>query len=641
MIRRVLSAALAALVLSMPARADGPTLSAALSAAASRDWAAALATADRAGPVARDVIDWQRLRAGEGTWDDYRGFLARRADWPGLPLLSEKGEAAIPPGADPQAVIAYFGAPPQTGTGALRLAEAQAALGQPQAAQATVVAAWRSLLLNDAERTALLDRHGAALAPHHEARLDMLLWRGAAINARAMLPLVSDGWRRLAEARIALREDLPGVDGLIAAVPPALANDPGLAFERFQWRAQRGRNADAIALALERSGNAETLGDPARWASWRAVLARWAMREGRAQDAYRLAAGHHLSDGASYADLEWLAGFVALRQLNDPATALRHFQRFRTAVATPISLSRAGYWEGRAREAMGDPVGAQAAYEFGAEHQTAFYGLLAAEKAGVPMDPALASGGPTFPDWRGGAFASSSVLEAALMLRQAGDRGLFTRFLLHLAESQDATGLGQLSDLALSLDEPYTALSVAKQAAERGVILPRAYFPVTDLARADLGVPPEWTLAIARRESEFNPVVVSPAGALGLMQVMPGTAQDMARALGVDYSRGRLTSDPAYNARLGAAYLRKLFDEFGDSPVLVAVGYNAGPGRSRSWTAERGHPAAADVVDWIEMIPFTETRNYVMRVSETLPIYRARLTGEAQPIRFLQELSAR
>jgi soluble lytic murein transglycosylase len=364
------------------------------------------------------------------------------------------------------------------------------------------------------------------------------------------------------------------------------------------------------------------------------------LREGTARDAYRLAARHPLSEGSAYADLEWLAGFIALRRLNDPQTALRHFQNLRTAVSTPISLGRAGYWEGRAREALGDAAGAQAAYEFGGEHQSGFYGLLAAEKAGLPMDGVYATGGPEFPDWRSAAFASSSVLAAGQLLLRAGERPLGARFLAHLAEGLNSLELGQLSEMALSTGELYAAVTVAKAAAERGVILPRAYFPVHELAKADLPVAPELALAVARRESEFNPAAGSGAGALGLMQLMPGTAQDMARATGVEYARGRLTSDPSYNARLGSAYLAKLIADFGANPILVAVGYNAGPGRVRSWVAARGHPGAPDVdaVDWIEMIPFTETRTYVMRVAESLPIYRARLTGQVQPMTLRREI---
>ncbi|MDZ4135293.1 MAG: lytic transglycosylase domain-containing protein, partial [Paracoccaceae bacterium] len=362
----------------------------------------------------------------------------------------------------------------------------------------------------------------------------------------------------------------------------------------------------------------------------------------RHQTAYRVAARHQLSGGSAYADLEFLAGFIALRGLGDANTALTHFARLQAAVRTPISLSRALYWQGRAQEAKGDKAAAKTAYAAAARHQTAYYGQLAAERLGMALDPALLSDARPG-DWRGAGFARSSVLEAAILLVKAGDRSQGKRFFLQLAEGLDAPALDQLADLALTLNEPHIAVLIAKQAAERGIILPRAYFPVTTLVPDGLAVSRALALAIARRESEFDPTAQSSAGARGLMQVMPGTAQLMAGKLGLPYEVGRLTSDPGYNATMGAGYLRQLVDEFGPSVALVASGYNAGPGRPRRWIGEFGDPrdAQVDMVDWVETIPFNETRTYVMRVVESLVIYRARLKGVAGPVRISAELTGR
>jgi soluble lytic murein transglycosylase len=291
---------------------------------------------------------------------------------------------------------------------------------------------------------------------------------------------------------------------------------------------------------------------------------------------------------------------------------------------------------------MGDPVSAQAAYEFGGEFQTSFYGLLAAEKAGLPMDPALA-GNIDYGSWETSVFADSSVLEAGLLLLAAGELNLAERFLTHLAESLDVQGVGQLADLALSVEQPHLALMIAKRAAESGLVVPRAYYPVVDLGASDPTVPLELSLAIARRESEFDPVVVSGVGARGLMQLMPATAEEMAGDLGLPYSRDRLLSDPVYNATLGTAYLAELIGEFGGNYVLVAAAYNAGPSRPRRWIVELGDPRTGevDMVDWIEHIPFRETQNYVMRVMESLPVYRARIAGAPVELTVTQELVAR
>ncbi|HDR29622.1 lytic transglycosylase domain-containing protein [Rhodovulum sp.] len=606
-------------------------------------WEAAWAQAAPAGPVARDIVTWRWLRAGQGEFADYLDFTARNPDWPGLARLRAEGEAKIPADAHPDRVIAYFrGAAPTTGAGALRLVQAHAARGEIAEARALALRAWRTLPLSEGAQDELLSRFRDHLAEHHVARLDEMLWQGHFVSARRMLPLVPAGWKALAEARMALREDAPGVDALIARVPAALSNDPGLAHERFGWRQRKERTADAIALIEERSGSAAALGKPEEWAGARRAFVRQLLRDGDPARAYRMAARHHLGGGADFADLEWLAGFIALRYLNKPDAALGHFRTLEARVGSPISLARAGYWQGRALEALGRPQEAKAAYSRAGAHQTTYYGLLAAERAGLPMDPALV-GNETYPDWRDAPWANGSVLRAALMFHEAGERALTEMFLTHLAETAGPRGQRQLAGLALRLGDHHVALRIAKVAAGQGNVMVAAYFPLTDLARAKHPVPTELVKAIARRESEFNPAAVSPAGARGLMQVMPGTAEAMAGRLGMRYSSKALTSDPAYNARLGAAYLAHLVEAFGLNPVLVAASYNAGPNRARAWVTEHGDPRSAgvDVVDWVELIPFRETRNYVMRVAESLPVYRARLSGRTEPIRLSQELKAR
>ncbi len=631
------------LLLPLPAAAD-TALTAALREAAARDWSAAMGHAARAADpaLARDIVEWHRLRAGDGDLAEITGFLSRRPDWPGLAFLHQRGEAALD-GVAADTVVAYFAnRRPVTGAGALALIRAHRARGESDAARAEAQRVWREMPLSAEVEAAILALHLEDLRPLHEDRLEAMLWRGAVADAERMLPRVGSGWRALGTARVALQERRPGVNALIDAVPAGLADHPGLAWDRFAWRMVGSLYDSAAEFLLARSTSTAALGDPQVWAPRRALLARRALREGDPGDAYRLAANHFLTEGAQFADLEWLAGFIALTRLDDPATALRHFQALRTAVTAPISLGRAGYWEGRAHEALGEAEAALAAYTYGAEHQTSYYGLLSAERAGLPMDPALA-GTDTPADWRGTSFAGSSVLAAAKLIQATGDAALARRFLYHLAEGVPDHELAAIADLALDWGEANTALTIAKLAASRGIILPRAYFPITDLAAMDLPVDRELALAIARRESEFDPAAISPAGARGLMQVMPGTAQMVADRLGEEYHLARLTAEPDFNARLGAAYLAELREEFGASTILVAAGYNAGPGRPRAWVRDLGDPRAPDVdpVEWIEMVPFTETRNYIMRVMEALWIYRARLSGEAVPLRLVEELKGR
>ena len=644
MILRLLFPVLALLMLALPIRADeAAALRSALDAAAAKDWEGAALEARAVGPVGADIVEWLRLRAGEGRLGDYEVFLARRADWPGLALLHQKGEEAAARSSSPDRVIAYFAADrAATPEGAMALIAALRSVGRPEDAAAEARRVWVEMDFTPEAQAAFLALGGDSVARAHAARADRLLWDDAAKAAARMLPLLSADQRRLAEARIALQAGRDGVNALIAALPADLKSDPGLAHDRFQWRMDKELYDSAAELILERSATVEGLGDPAAWAKRRASLARELAGRGQARLAYQVAASHQLQGGADHADLEFLAGFIALRQLGDAKVAKAHFLALRAVVKTPISLSRAHYWQGRATEALGDTAGATTAYRAAAAHSSAYYGMLAAERLGLPLDAALLSDVRPA-DWRQSAFAQSSVLEAARLFLQAGDRANGKRFLLHLAGSLDPAGIEQLADLAMAMDEPHVALVLAKTAAERGAILPRAYYPLVGMVPDGLAVSRALALSISRRESEFDPAVVSPAGAMGLMQVMPGTARDMAAKAGLPYAKARLTSDPAYNVTLGSAYLRLLIDEFGPAVALVASGYNAGPTRPRRWIAAFGDPRdpGVDVVDWVEQIPIGETRTYVMRVSESLVIYRARLRGTVGPVNLTGELTGR
>ncbi|WP_171233786.1 lytic transglycosylase domain-containing protein [Ruegeria sp. HKCCA4812] len=626
------------------ARADAAAdLRAGLNEMRKGDWNAALRVSGQRGSVSRDIIVWHWLREGFGSSGDVLVFLERRPDWPGLAWLRRKSEPVFT-GADPDRVLKFYaGMPPQTAEGALNFAVALKAKGRIGEAEADIVTAWRTMPMGSGLQKSYLENFAKLLKPHHAARLDRMLWDGHLVSAAQMLPLVGSDERKLAEARIALQKRQPGVDTKVAAVPKSLADAPGLAFDRFVWRDKKELDDSAVDLMLVRSTGPDALGEPDKWAEGRRRLARLEMRSGRAARAYDVAANHHMTPemGYGYADLEWLAGFLALRKLNDPATAVRHFQNFSDAVKSPISKGRGGYWLGRAYAALGDADKAYDAYAMGADYQTSFYGLLAAERIGRPFDAELANPRRA-PHWRQAEFADSSVLEAGLLLLKAEEANLSERFLTHLVESLDPVQANQLGDLVIELKQPHLAVMIAKRAATTGTVLPAAYYPVHPVADMRLPMAKEMTLAIARRESEFDPVVVSGAGARGLMQVMPATAKLVAGELGIlsGHQTGRLTTDWQYNAKLGANYLSGLAADFNGNVVMMAAGYNAGPRRPISWMERYGDPRTGevDIVDWIETIPFSETRNYVMRVTESLPVYRARLGQPALPIPFSQEL---
>ncbi|MCC1482433.1 lytic transglycosylase domain-containing protein [Roseibaca sp. Y0-43] len=615
-----------------PSREAG-LLGTAFSAGASGNWDEARSIASRIGPDARTLVDWQALRAGEGDLPDFARFLDDHAHWPLARSLQRNAEDKLA-GADAATVRAFFAnRQPITDDGKLALTFALADTDRA-AAEALARDLWLTAPLSETAEARLLASFGPSLQDLHAARVDALLWEGERSAAERNLTRLDASQAALARARIALQARQSGVDALVAAVPDALQRDPGLARDRFDFRYRFVSRESAAELMLSQSRAPEGLGRAEAWAQRRIVLVRGAMADGDYERAYALATPHGLDDGIAFVDLAFLAGFIALEYLNKPAEALEHFRALRVRVSSPISLGRAGFWEGRAHERLGDAISAQAAYEFAAEHQTAYYGQLAADRLGLTLDPMLIDG-PSYPDWRDTALAQSELLRAAQLLYDSGDWYEARRFLMHLAEQLSTEPeLGALSDLALAWGEPNFALKIAKIAVQEGIVLPRAYFPVPQDERRGLTAPDDLVLAVTRRESEFDPRARSRADARGLMQLLPGTGEMMARKLNVAFSPSDLTQDPVLNMRLGAAYLSQLRDEFGPSLGLVAAGYNAGPGRPRSWVGEIGDPRnpQVDFVTWVERVPFAETRNYIMRVAESQVVYRSRLAGSPQPI---------
>ena len=628
-------------VLAAPAVAERPRpLGWAMDAMRAGNWQNAAAIAQRDGAVAADVIEWHRLRAGRGDYAEVTAFLDRRPDWPGEAHLRSKSEDAVIDAGQP-AVLSFFAVtPPQTPRGVLAYAQAKAARGEHGEAEASIVLAWRTMWLSDRSHALFLAAHSDLLEQHHTARLSNMLWQGAIIDARRMLDLVPDGPKTLGLARISLQNLNENVNGLIDAVPENSRGDAGLQYDRFTWRARKGNSASAKQLLRDQSTSVDALGRPQAWSNRRRSLARDEMRDGDPKLAYQLASRHFLTTGSAYADLEWLSGYIALRKLNDPATALGHFLRFDKAILSPISKGRAGYWIGRAYDALDDPAQADQAYINAAQHQTSFYGLLAAERAGLAFDFDLVADDP-LPDWRGSDMAKSPLFEAGLLLQASGELDVAERFWTHYAESLDLYQAGQLGRAAIDVNQPHLAIMIGKRLAQRAIVLPEPYYALHPIAYRNLPMAPEMVLAIARRESEFDPKVQSGVGARGLMQIMPETAKEVAAGLGRsdEHTIFRLISDPEYNADLGAAFLSTLAGRFDGNVVMMSAAYNAGPSRPIRWAEMYGDPRGQmDVVDWIEHIPFRETRNYVMRVTESLPVYRARLGKTPLPIGFTEEL---
>ncbi len=576
---------------------------------------------------------WLNLTRGRGpaSFDDAAQFLDQHPDWPLQGALRRRAEELLVVEAGPITLLDWFAKhPPVSREGRLKMVDALRQSGRGPEADALLRQIWTDENFTAAEELLFAAQFADALTPDvQNARLDRLLWRRDVEAARRQLARVDDQHRAIAETRIRFIEAAPAsadAEALAAALPPALAADPGVAYDRVRFRTRSNDDKETQALLLAAPAGGP---HPELWWEWREIEARRALADGDAQTAYKLAAAHGLTSGTEQTDAEFLAGWIALRKLDDPARAARHFAALVAAGKTPITLGRGWYWAGRTAEQAGDQATARTDYGRAAQYVTTFYGQAAAARLGLgaaiglPADPA-----PT-PAERA-AFEKHDAPLLVHKLIALGERPRVEPFLRQLGEAATTpTGMALAAAFAGQMGRIDIGVSIARRAATRdGITLVNAGYPVLPaVSLAATSVEPALIYGVIRQESNFGAEAVSRVGARGLMQLMPATARTIAQKLKLPYSLDRLTSDPAYNLLLGHAYLGQVIDSFSGSYVMALAGYNAGPGRVRAWSANFGDPrdANVDVIDWIEQIPFTETRNYVQRVLEVAQIYHLRL----------------
>ncbi|MEO0393205.1 MAG: lytic transglycosylase domain-containing protein [Pseudomonadota bacterium] len=589
------------------------------------------------------LINWLRLREGRDDPSDFRAiadFLDQNPEWPGARSLSRRAEAIIPASLTSQAVIDWFRAyPPQTLIGTDRYVAALQAQSLEREAASAIRQRWiKGPVSSRQQRGFLADHRGLLTQRDHEARLDRLIWDGEYQAARAMLSLVVQDQRRLAEARLALAEQKPGVDGAIRRVPAHLRQDPGLLYERTRWRRKRLLNDGAADLILAAAG---TNSQQSVWWAEREIMARRMLDAGVPGMAYKIAAQHSFDEGLEFAQLEWLAGWVALRSMNRPTLAAQHFATLYNGVTTPISKARGAYWAGRAAEAAQTTEKALAWYQTAAQHATTFYGQLAASRVqwlNGKTEAATLDLDEEAPAERAQrvAFSQSEFVKLVSALDQIGGNAskqvpMFMNLLRRTATSE--ADYRMIGELAIAMQRPSEAISTAKAAAKEGHSLVELGYPRLEF-RTEPVLETALVHAIIRQESGFNPLAHSRVGALGLMQLMPATANQVAREQNLRHNTAWLLSKPDHNVRLGTHYLSDMIERYNGSYVLAIAAYNAGPGRVDEWIDTYGDPRtrAVDVIDWIERIPFRETRNYVQRVLEANQVYRARMAGGVAPV---------
>ncbi len=614
---------------------DIKTYTAAFKAAGRGRWSSAHRIAARADdPLGAKILRWMDYSRAYGfaSFADISAFIAANPDWPRQRGLESGAETAMLAVTDNKRVRDWFRwRDPISRDGRQRFADALIADGETARAAKYVRLAWVENNFSGKDLKIIYRRYKKLLrSEDHEARLDRLVWENRQRDARRMLRYVDKGQQALAQARMALRSFAGGVDAAIARVPDDLVETAGLMYERLRWRRHKGRDEDAREILFRAP---EQLGRPKKWWRERVIQARRALNRGRITDAYRLASEHGQIESSSFAEAEWLAGWIALRFLGENDTAFAHFARLYDAVFMPISRARAAYWAGRAAAAMNDSEGAALWYARAAQYRGTFYGQLAAARGAGGKGLLFANEQRGAWQMADAGLAGHEMFATVRLLNFLGEwrlAGVFTSRLVEIAQGPADYAL--IARFAHSLGRHDLAIRAAKQATRDGYVSNELIFPVVDIpfAYANEALEHALVLALTRQESLFDRKVASHASARGLMQLMPATARQVARRVRQPYAKSRLTN-AAYNVKLGSAYLSDMIRKYDGSYLLALAAYNAGPTNVRRWLRENGDPRndpGVDLVDWIELIPIPETRNYVQRVLEGVQVYRWQLGAE-------------
>jgi soluble lytic murein transglycosylase len=589
-------------------------------------------------PVAVKLIELIYLRNNwkEAGYSRIMAYLNAAPQWPLSETLLRRAEQSLYVGkASAQTVLNHFEKrKPLTPEGTLALARAQLATGNTDAARRSIRSVWLNETLDQATESRIASEFGSLISgDDRKARMWRLIYKqetNAAIRASKSL---SSDYQAAAKAAQALIRDGAGAEKQYQSLSSAMKQQLGIRYALARYYRKAGKETKAAQILLTVPSDHAVTGDGEAWWVERRLVARMLLdprKPGTAKAAYQLARAHGFSDGEFFGEGEFLAGWVALRFLKDEKTALKHFTRLKAGVTTRTDMARATYWIGRSYAALGDKAKAKAAYRDAAQVPTVYYGQLAREELGLSGQPISITGGQPSAAAQT-RVDNDEVMRAFQMVAQTGRARELNMFLWSLSSRfKSSDEMSAAARNVSSAGGPAITVRLAKLAGQKGIDIDYWGYPTKALPDwRQIGPPVERALVygLSRQESEFDPKAGSGAGAQGLMQLMPGTAKLVAKQYGLSYVPAKLTGDPTYNVKLGSAHLGDLIQEFGGSYVLTLAAYNAGPRRSRDWVEAHGDPRSGhvDAIDWVEMIPFTETRNYVQKVMQNMHVYRSRI----------------
>ena len=598
----------------------------------------ASAARDRiADPAGQKLADWFMLRHSESTanFKRYAAFLAANPDWPSRTLLRRRAEARLWQEKSDAATVHKFTMDrPISAKGKFALARVLLSEGDTDRATRLVREAWRTDELSErSEEDSYQAFRDLLTADDHRARMDKRLGAKDYAGARRAAKRLGEDALAIVKACAAVTGKASKAGDYLDDVASDARRDLGYVLCRAQWHLQKDRIDDAAEVILAAAPDTMAAQDTDAWWRERRLLARKLLDQGKFRTAYDVVRTAAVPEKEVYrVDYHFMCGWIALRFLDDPRTALVHFAAIDEGSANPIALSRAHYWRGRAAEAMGAAADARMSYRAASRYPTAYYGQLARARLGLdgielrPPSPVLAAADTPPADER---------VRAADMLYGIGERDMVFYYAEDFArESTDVTALEALGELAGRRNDARVMLEIGKTALARGLALDHYAFPTIGIPEHKQVAPAIETsviYSVARTESSFDQRDKSPANAVGLMQVTPEAGRDTAKRFGLTYDWDKMVADPVYNTQMGAAELSALLSEYRGNQIMTFAGYNAGRGRVREWVQARGDPRDPNVdpVDWVERIPLSETRNYVQRVIENVLVYRARFEGSS------------
>ena len=605
-----------------------------------RKWNSALKSAEKIKDRDfRTLINWMYLKTtgNSATFNDYKKFIERNPDYPRINRIKYLAEQKIYlKNSSPTLIINWFEKnPPLGGLGKIKLAEAFLEQGKLVEVEKLIKDGWTTAEIRKNDLGYYRAKFKKFItSDDHVRRADYLAWERKYWDLKRMLKYLPVDERALYNARQILMSNSYGVDNAISKVPNHLKSNTGLEYDRLRWRNRRGRLEGSLEILYKNSNRTEAqMVRPDKWWDQRKSVSRALIYKKRYKTAYKIASEHSLSAGPEFAEAEWLSGWIALTFLKSPEYAISHFQNFYNNVGYPISLARGAYWLGSTYKSLGDQELSYKYFNEGAKFPMTYYGQLSFNEIKPGENFELIDESNFSKDYEK-EFRKNKLINHIILLTELDASQLSKDIIKFLATLDIEKGSEVLAaKLATEVERYDFAIQISKKASYEKRFYNKYNYPIINTPKTlnNKTMPnQEVVLAIIRQESEFDRRANSWAGARGMMQLMKYTAKIVAKQAKLPYSISRLTKDPEYNIKLGSYYFNSLMEDYnGIFPFAIAA-YNAGPNRVKTWRRVNGDPSKGQLsyVNWIELIRFKETRNYVQRVLENINVYKYMLSKE-------------